>query len=86
MKFSLLINMKMPINVDIFIVISMESFTLSLIEQENNRSYHVICCLLAGKIRCSAKLSINNSVLVLGIFLKGEIPGLITNHVALSRQ
>ena len=39
MKFSLLMKMKMPTNVGIFIFISRENFTLSFAEQENNCTY-----------------------------------------------
>ena len=58
MKFSLLINMKMPTIVGIFIFISREIFMLINVKQERIcNCYVVILDLLAGQISCSAGLS-----------------------------
>ena len=66
MKFSQLINMKMPINVGIFIFIIIEKFTLGLTEQENSCTDHAVYfCLLAGKNSCSAELSMEKSFITL---------------------
>ena len=45
--------------VGIFIFISIENFVLWQTEQDNNWQLYlsVICCLLVGKISCSAELS-----------------------------
>ena len=62
MKFSLLINTKMPTLVDIFIFISREILMLSYLGRKNLQ-LSVIKDISAGQISCSAELSMRKVLL-----------------------
>ena len=57
MKFSLLINMKMPTKIGIFIFISRKKLHAQLCSARKNLQLLVIWDSLAGQISCSAELS-----------------------------
>ena len=62
MKFSLVINMKMPtmVGVGIFIFISQKKNHAQLYLARKNLQLFMICDLLAGQISCSAELGMKN--------------------------